>query len=349
MRRDNTENGDLPGQDSFLDIVANIVGILILLVMVVGLRAAHQGASKGAAEDVAKASQSETSASSTDEAGATPEQLEDTVRQALATRRDLASKVRKAIATRDEAALRDAERTQLAEFVLSIEEEIEEHRQQISEEQRRDFDLQAKLGAAEHELETLTRERIALVSVDPQIEEVESLPTPLAATVSGEEVQLRLSGGHVQIIPWDALNDAAIREAKENLWRLQSRNSMTITVGPIDGFRVKYEVEKRTFRTREGTVTQIGSGSQILMPEADVLGDPVDLALQPGSRLMSELNRLAGGRKPTVTIWTYPDSFDEFRNLKAELFKQGYSVAGRPLPAGDPIGRSPRGTKSSAQ
>ena len=30
---------DMPGQDSFLDIVANIVGILIILVLVAGVRA----------------------------------------------------------------------------------------------------------------------------------------------------------------------------------------------------------------------------------------------------------------------------------------------------------------------
>ena len=30
---------DAPGQDSFLDIVANLVGILIILVMVIGARA----------------------------------------------------------------------------------------------------------------------------------------------------------------------------------------------------------------------------------------------------------------------------------------------------------------------
>jgi hypothetical protein len=51
----------------------------------------------------------------------------------------------------------------------------------------------------------------------------------------------------------------------------------------------------------------------------------------------------------TITIWTYPDSFDEFRKLKKILYQQGYAVAGRPLPEGMPIGASPSGSKSSAQ
>ena len=38
-RRPRNSDAEAPGQDSFLDIVANLVGILIILVMVVGARA----------------------------------------------------------------------------------------------------------------------------------------------------------------------------------------------------------------------------------------------------------------------------------------------------------------------
>src|SRR3954468_3390727 len=38
MRRAEMEADQMPGQDSFLDVITNIVGILILLVLVVGLR-----------------------------------------------------------------------------------------------------------------------------------------------------------------------------------------------------------------------------------------------------------------------------------------------------------------------
>ena len=36
MPRPTRQNADAPGHDSFLDIVANMVGILIILVMVAG-------------------------------------------------------------------------------------------------------------------------------------------------------------------------------------------------------------------------------------------------------------------------------------------------------------------------
>src|SRR4051812_1723579 len=41
MRRVEVEADQMPGQDSFLDVITNIVGILILLVLVVGLRTSH--------------------------------------------------------------------------------------------------------------------------------------------------------------------------------------------------------------------------------------------------------------------------------------------------------------------
>src|SRR6059058_3163152 len=41
MRRAEMEADQMPGQDSFLDVITNIVGILILLVLVVGLRSSR--------------------------------------------------------------------------------------------------------------------------------------------------------------------------------------------------------------------------------------------------------------------------------------------------------------------
>jgi hypothetical protein len=74
----------------------------------------------------------------------------------------------------------------------------------------------------------------------------------------------------------------------------------------------------------------------------------VDQAVLPASELRRVLKRFSPATA-TVTIWTYPDSFAEFRQLKKALFDLGYSSAGRPLPAGVLIGGSPTGSKSAAQ
>src|SRR6185369_4809501 len=53
MKRVELESDQMPGQDSFLDVITNIVGILILLVLVVGLRSSrsvHESRSNAAAD-----------------------------------------------------------------------------------------------------------------------------------------------------------------------------------------------------------------------------------------------------------------------------------------------------------
>jgi len=71
-------------------------------------------------------------------------------------------------------------------------------------------------------------------------------------------------------------------------------------------------------------------------------------ALGPASEFRG---RIANCRpqNTTVTIWVYPDSFDDFRALKAELFRLGYLTAARPMPMGEPIAGSPSGHRSAAE
>jgi hypothetical protein len=86
----------------------------------------------------------------------------------------------------------------------------------------------------------------------------------------------------------------------------------------------------------------------VLVPVSEPLGEPLAAALQSNS----EFRTLLAGYDPnrtTVTVWVYPDSFQDFRTLKAELYRLGYLTAGRPLPAGRPIGGSPEGTRSAAE
>ena len=234
-------------------------------------------------------------------------------------------------------------------LVASVEEQIEEQRQKMSAEERRDFDLQSKLGAAEYELEQLTRDRVALVSVEPEVEQVESLPTPLAATVSKDELHVRLAKGHAKLIPLDALIAAARQDAEANIWRLDNRDTAELSIGPIEGFRMRYHLRKYRFASSRGSGSVIRSAGWELQPVSEVVGEPAAEAIKPGSQLMNDIARVGRRKRPTVTIWTYPDSFNEFRQLKQALFEAGFTVAGRPLPEGKPIGGSPNGTKSAAQ
>jgi hypothetical protein len=85
-----------------------------------------------------------------------------------------------------------------------------------------------------------------------------------------------------------------------------------------------------------------------LLPVSGNLGEPVEQAILPTSILMQTL-RNRSPDNTTVTVWTYPDSFGDYRTLKKALFERGFATAARPLPSGVLIGGSPHGSKSVAQ
>ncbi|MBQ2821353.1 MAG: hypothetical protein IJF17_07195 [Thermoguttaceae bacterium] len=53
--------------------------------------------------------------------------------------------------------------------------------------------------------------------------------------------------------------------------------------------------------------------------------------------------------KDTLTFWIYPEGFTSFARVKDDAYRLGFSIASRPLPEGMPIAGSPDGQKSVAQ
>jgi len=79
-----------------------------------------------------------------------------------------------------------------------------------------------------------------------------------------------------------------------------------------------------------------------------MLGEPIDAALAEGSLFRRRLAQL-NPERTTITVWIYPESFEDFRRLKKDLFHLGFTTAARPLPEGMYIGGSPDGSRSAAQ
>ena len=342
MRRVDQDLG-MEGQDSFLDVVTNIVGILILLVMVMGVRAlrAPQQADDEQAMAAAAAIQGKQA------------ELKNAFRTAVASQAEVRDLVVRTVNVHSEALQRDLEREELNTFVASVSQDIDERRAKLDAEQQREFDVRRQLADARLKLDDLNRQEIALMTQAPEVEEIENLPTPLAQVVTGKEVHLRVANGHVAFIPLDDLLVEFKEHAENNVWRLQDQNEVVSTVGPVDGFRLRYCLRKGFFSVRRdtgvesrGTVVQLVKWE--LMPVTSKLGEPVEQALLPNSDMNHYLKRYRPDAT-TVTIWIYPDSFSEFRALRRELYEMGYATAGRPLPQGVLIGGSPHGSKSAAQ
>src|SRR6185369_15330280 len=172
MKRVEVEADQMPGQDSFLDVITNIVGILILLVLVVGLRTSRnvqngpdsQSAEKARAED----------------------QLRTVYSSAMSTELNVRELVSRAGAAHDEAEFREGERAYLTETVAKAEQEIADRRAKLSQDGQRDFDLRQKLNEAQMQLDELTRQQIALMSQNDAPEQLECQPTTLAKAVTGK-------------------------------------------------------------------------------------------------------------------------------------------------------------------
>lgn len=341
MKRAPAKSDLVPGQDSFLDVVANLVGILIIVVMIVSARAA------GATKDVAAAK------AGVELTGITESDVEE-ARQAAA---GIQASVLEIDALRKrtalEAAMKSARREQLLMFITAVERELDKAKAQLNGDQQAEVALARDLDHARRELEDLVNSRQSIAAVDNAPTVLNHFPTPLAKTVFGREEHFRLAGMRIAYVPFNEAVDQLKTEAPQKLWKLKNQTSINETLGPVKDFMMHYTLKKRTIdeETKVGTIHR-GDHVELdhftLDPVREDLGEPLAEAMKPGSRFRTALERI-NPKTVTVTIWTYPDSYQGFRELKQQLFQMGYLTAARPLPAGHPIGGSPNGTRSSAE
>jgi hypothetical protein len=317
---------DTPGQDSFLDIVANIVGILIILVMVVGVRAGRVGEGPSG------------------EAGPQPgAAMLDEIRRLSARLVEMVSELRS----------REVERDQWEMLVRRDERDIEQIRGRLDERSRQRFDQLRQMEQARAELDRLTREQVSLESAADQTITLEHQPTPISRAVEGDEIHFQLRDGRLAFIPLEELLAEFKSVARHKAWRLENQPQLSDSVGPSGGFRLRYRLER--FDIPPEVQWETGRGGSVvrlvrwdLIPVSDQLGESIDEALGGGSQLDEVLNRHPP-RRASITLWTYPDGFSAVRRLRPHLVERGYLVAVRPLPEGVPIGGSPFGSRSLAQ
>jgi hypothetical protein len=313
----------MPGQDSFLDVAANLVGILIILVMVVGSHAKNSFIVGELPPVPAPAPQVNVAAA---EAAAAD------VERSMA---ELEGKINRHAL---EKSFREAERNQLQLVVALAEEELAKSRAAMTEEDRAEYDLAQDLIQSKGELQRLGQTLTSVVKPSPTV--IQHLPTPMAKTVFGQEIHFRLLGGRLAYVPMTEMIDAMQKDAPRKVDKLRGQQRIEESLPVRDGFGARYSLR------REGN--SVVFEEIYLLDAEENLGEPADQALKPTSLFRS---RLSGHdpKRTTVTIWVYQDSFDQFRQLKTELFKMGFLSAARPMAMGVPMGASPEGSHSTAE
>ncbi len=323
------------GEDAFLDTVANLVGILIILVVIVssGTRTA---ATLISAEKIKQAT----------------EELEQPKALAISLEKDLARQEEQLREHTLEVAYRNAERDAILQQVLIAKEAIQEKTQKLDDQQRADLESQQKLNEMERKLAELLQQQGDVPSDEKPPIILQHLPTPMAKTVFGKELHLMVRDGMISVIPWDRLVAQLKMEARAAVARSTRRERIEQVLGPIEGFVMNYVLVSKRGIISNGSSTAMGQSIELdkfeLDPTQDILREPLLQSLGNNGRLRLELASFPP-RETTVTAWVFPNSFETFRQLKELLFQEGYMTAARPMPEGLKIGASPHGSQSSAQ
>ncbi len=340
MTRNGRRDFEPPSQDSFLDIVANLVGILIILVIIVGTRA------KVAWVDAARSKETE---SKINELQASVAAVRD---NAVSLERDNHQLDEKIRVQQSMVGIRRAERDRIQYFVTAVKREIDQRQQQLDESDRHDVQLRSKLRDVTRKLEDLQDQQAAAENAEAPVTIIEHLPTPMAKTVFGKEVHFRLKAGRVAHVPLEELIDRMKSDLRVKIEKLKQAAQTTETIGPMGGFHLQYQLRmvRISELSRMGPILKKFPRFEgfILIPVREPLGELFEHATRVGSQFRQIIDRL-NPKTTTITFWVYHDSFEQFHTLKRELFERGFLTASWPLPEGVPIAGGPNGRRSAGQ
>lgn len=208
------------------------------------------------------------------------------------------------------------------------------------------------LQRSRRERDTMAAELAALQKAAGPVKELKHRVNPVGRQVSGPELHVRLLHGKVAVVPLEELAERLKEDLRKRRNWLLEYGAYEGTVGPLQGFAMRYLVERQTpsvldeIRYGRGYV-QFGVTYWELVPQPDLPEQMLEEALGLRGELRQRLAAAPAGT--TVTVWVYPDSFGEYQLLDAALHRMGFEVAARPLPFGIPVAGSPHGTKSIGQ
>lgn len=369
------------GSDSFLDVVCNIVGILIILIVVVSVKVQRQpnydgelvaaqldrdAKQKTQEKDLSTRRQEKQSAAeSQDELRkkiedlksqrtllqSDIEQLEASITEYEELIRIAKSADRKSQQKLDSVAASQASLTvQIANLKKSLDTKNNELKA-----------LTAAMTTAETEQQTAADQLNKTVIETLKLTEVlettrkESEPTdnlqhrlmPVTRTVEKGEIHFRVSNSRISEIPIEGLLQRLQRQAQGAGYR-----DLTGVVGPVGGYRMAYALERvgsngiQALQTGEYSLSLQLTRWQI-DPDPSLVEETFDEAVRPGSHFRNVLQ--SADPEAVVTMWIYPDSFAGFHAVREVAHGLNFRVAARPLPFGQPIIGSQSGSKSNAQ
>ena len=363
--------------NSFLDVICNVVGILIVLIVIAGVRTRPAPRSSPPSVAMAPSLDTPTEVVPTDDAvtpsepDAAPElttiepepELEPLTLPELAPPSEMVDRAKQldaelAALRRDHTAIAETltaqhrQQTELTERIQTARDLLAERQSALNVSRQQTAEQKEDLRLARQTLARLLAQLKALEEKTPLVEALKHHITPISRTVSGKEKHYRLDKNRVAEVPIEVL----ITKLKDQIdrrrdWLTRTRSHQG-QVGPFAGFNMSYLVRidmlngLDELRAGHGGY-RVSVASWEIVPEPDLKGETEQVALAQGSKFYESL--LGADPDTTLTFWVYPDSFPIYRRLQDFAHEQGFAVAARPLPKGIPIAGSPGGSKSASQ
>jgi hypothetical protein len=335
--------------DSFLDVVANVVGIIIRLILVVWV-----GARTYTGIQPTAFTPPTTEVEAPAPADPLISELEQRRRELALVQNRLSNQLRLLDDARGKEVAPPAEWAALE----TRRHELEEERASLDRAAARQGQIVRAAALSGAELRERSRrlmDEIKAMDKLPPVKKSFQYKTPISQPVQAEELLFECQNGRVTFIDiGNMLRDvrAAIRDKGEEL---RSRWQVDGIVGPVGPFRLHYTVERERDMLGIGDTPdakanfRYGLTGWVIEPTTAARGETANAALAGNS----EFRRIVDAIDPqqtVVTFFVYPDSFATFRQLRDYLYERDVVVAGRPLPTGAPVTASSRnGTRSRGQ
>ena len=339
--------------DSFLDVVTNVVGIIIRLILVawVGGRS-YSALMQGTETPTAPATHAAAPKADDDPLS---EQIRRTQQELDAARARLQTQLQ------DLRLAEQRSRTVQAQLTALTQErqKLDEQRQHLA---RADGANEHSTRLAALSLDELRRRQQSLLE---EIKKVEAQPapkkelryrTPVSRSVQADEVFFECRSDRVTFIDLQAFLQEIQSKLDDKVAQLRTSWKVDDATRPVGAFRLRYVIEREqdaaeafgaAAKPRTEGGFRYGLTEWVVEPQAPQRGETATAALAPASDFRRLVDALDSST--VVTFWVYPDSFALFRELRDYLYERGLEVAGRPLTEGAPIAASRHGSASRGQ
>ncbi|MGI5831522.1 MAG: hypothetical protein ACOX6D_03185 [Thermoguttaceae bacterium] len=357
------------GEDSFLDVISNMVGIMIILVMVAGVRVGN--VIDTPAPQTAPAVSASASSTQTDRLPVAESFLASPPAEKPFAEENVVSKTRyveamkefsrlredglalktevnrlneQMVNVKNEAAGAEAEYRGLTAEIAAAEAAVERAGREKTDSEQARLQQASELRRLDAESNRLKAEVQRLAETRPKAKLLENMPTPLTKKVEGSEGVFALRGEKISHVPISYFAER-VRGYFRTIRDLE-KGSFQEEFGPYEGYTFRFRCSLHKVHADDGRILMnvvFDEGEFIPNPE---IGETWETAVREESEFRKKLAMYLRSSS-VITLSVYPDSFALLREVKKFLLENDYTIAIRPMPSDKNIIISPNGSEST--